>query len=142
MKHTIVKLFLFIIALSTFSTSVLSQINPNPNAAVDAFIQNEMNIQHLPGVSAVIVKDNKIVWINSYGYADVANAIPVQDTTVFLLASVSKIFTGTAAMQLYENNIIGLDDDGNEWLWLHDASLEQLACRTDERITRADPNTK
>ncbi|HQP01104.1 MAG TPA: hypothetical protein PK337_02285, partial [Bacteroidia bacterium] len=65
MKHTIVKLFLFIIALSTFSTSVLSQINPNPNAAVDAFIQNEMNIQHLPGVSAVIVKDNKIVWINS-----------------------------------------------------------------------------
>lgn len=116
MKHTIVKLFLFIIALSTFSTSVLSQINPNPNAAVDAFIQNEMNIQHLPGVSAVIVKDNKIVWINSYGYADVANAIPVQDTTVFLLASVSKIFTGTAAMQLYENNIIGLDDDVNQYL--------------------------
>jgi len=116
MKHTIVKLFLFIIALSTFSTSVLSQINPNPNATVDAFIQNEMNIQHFPGVSAVIVKDNKIVWINSYGYADVANAIPVQDTTVFLLASVSKVFTGTATMQLYENNIIGLDDDVNQYL--------------------------
>ncbi len=116
MTKQLSKIFLFIIINLTFYRSIFSQTNPNPNTTVDAFIQNEMNTQHFPGVSTVIVKDNKIVWINSYGYADVANSIPVQDTTVFMMASVSKVFTGTAAMQLYENNMIGLDDDVNPFL--------------------------
>ena len=93
-----------------------SQINPNPNPSVDALILNEMNTERFPGVSTIIVKDEKIVWINSYGFADVQNSIPVRDTTVFLLASVSKLFTGTAAMQLVENTIIDLDDGVNQYL--------------------------
>jgi len=62
-----------------------SQINPNPNPSVDALILNEMNTERFPGVSTIIVKDEKIVWINSYGFADVQNSIPVRDTTVFYL---------------------------------------------------------
>jgi CubicO group peptidase (beta-lactamase class C family) len=90
--------------------------NPNPNPAIDAYILDKMNVERFPGVSTVIVKDDKIVWLKSYGLADVENAIPVTDTTVFLLASVSKVFTGTAAMQLAENNQIQLDGDVNQYL--------------------------
>ncbi|HNI44466.1 MAG TPA: serine hydrolase domain-containing protein, partial [Chitinophagales bacterium] len=97
-------------------SSASGQTNPNPNSSVDALILDEMDTEHFPGVSTVIVKNNKIVWIESYGFADVANSIPVRDTTVFLLASVSKVFTGTAAMQLVENNVIDLDDDVNQYL--------------------------
>ena len=66
--------------------------------------------------NTIIVKNNEIVWVESYGYADIANSLQVEDTTVFLLASVSKLFTGTAAMQLHEAGTIDLDTDINNYL--------------------------
>ena len=90
--------------------------NPNPSSSLDAAIQSEMSVRHFPGVSTIIVKNNEIVWVESYGYADIANSLQVEDTTVFLLASVSKLFTGTAAMQLYEAGTIDLDTDINNYL--------------------------
>ena len=90
--------------------------NPNPSASVDALIQSEMTQERLPGVATIIVKNGVIVWIESYGFADIGNNIPVEDSTVFLLASISKVFTGTAAMQLHENGIIDLNEDINNHL--------------------------
>ena len=116
MKYKIINILSSIVIVVITISSANGQTNPNPNAALDAFILNEMNTEHFPGMATVMVKDNKIVWIKSYGFADVANSIPVADTTVFLLASVSKLFTGTAAMQLYENNAIDLNDDVNLYL--------------------------
>jgi len=90
--------------------------NPNPSPILDAEIQSEMATRHFPGVSTIIVKGGEVVWVESYGYADVANAVAVEDTTVFLLASVSKLFTGTAAMQLAETGALQLDTDINAYL--------------------------
>ncbi len=105
-----------VFALILLPFYVLLAQNPNPNAALDNTIQNEMNLERFPGVATVIVKDGKIVWIESYGFADVANSIAVQDTTVFLLASLSKVFTGTAAMQLAQSGGVDLDADINNYL--------------------------
>lgn len=104
------KLILFFLIFNSFAQ------NPNPNATLDAIIQSEMTTRHFPGVSTIIVKNGEIVWVESYGYADIANSIQVDDTTVFLLASVSKLFTGTAAMQLHEAGTIDLDTDINQYL--------------------------
>ncbi|MBC8266887.1 MAG: beta-lactamase family protein [Flavobacteriales bacterium] len=90
--------------------------NPNPSTTLDSYIAGEMSAEKIPGMSTLIVKDGEIVWRESYGLADVANNIPVTDTTVFLMASVSKVFTGTALMQLYENGQINLDEDINNYL--------------------------
>ena len=103
---------LFLVGCYSISTAQ----NPNPNAILDAFIQGEMTSEKFPGVSAIIVKDGEIIWIESYGFADVENSILVQDTTVFLLASMSKVFTGTAAMQVSESGIIDLDADISTYL--------------------------
>jgi CubicO group peptidase (beta-lactamase class C family) len=105
---------LFFLLIS--GVSVYCQINPNPNSAIDEFILDEMNFERLPGVSTVIVKEDKIVWIQSYGFADIENEITVKDSTVFLLASISKVFSGTAVMQLLENSIINLDEDVDQHL--------------------------
>ncbi|MBM77629.1 MAG: hypothetical protein CL846_04045 [Crocinitomicaceae bacterium] len=93
-----------------------SQLNPNPDATLDAYILNKMNEKNFPGLSSVVVKNGEIVWVESYGYADVENLVPVEDTTVFMLASVSKLFTGTAAMKLHENNTINIDENINDYL--------------------------
>lgn len=112
MKHSVITLFIIL----SFQWNAFAQGNPNPNSSIDTYIQGEMNTEHFPGVSTIIVKDGEIVWVESYGYADIANNIPVQDSTIFLLASISKVFTGTAVMQLYENGLLNLDEDVNNYL--------------------------
>ena len=89
--------------------------NPNPSTALDNSILGEMSTEKIPGMSTLIVKEGEIVWIESYGFADIENNIPVTDSTVFLMASVSKVFTGTSLMQLHENGQIDLDEDINNY---------------------------
>jgi len=95
--------------------SVLAQ-NPNPSTDIDNQINNAMNSEHMPGVSTVIVKDGQIVWIQSYGYANTDNSVPYSNTTPQILASISKVFTGVALMQLFEDGEFQLDDNINNHL--------------------------
>lgn len=106
---------LFTSILTSFSEVTYAQ-NPNPNSTIDNYISNEMNSEKIPGMSTLIVKNGEIVWKQSYGFADVANNTPVNDDSIFLLASLSKIFTGTALMKLYEDGLIDLDDAINSYL--------------------------
>ncbi len=103
-------------AIFTLPLLVMAQGNPNPNPDLDAFIADEMELERFPGVSTVIVKNGHIVWLQSYGMADVENNVAVTDSTAFSLASVSKLFVGTAAMKLRESNTIALDDAVNDYL--------------------------
>ncbi|MCG3158755.1 MAG: D-aminopeptidase [bacterium] len=86
------------------------------STALDSFITATMSAYHIPGLSACIVKQGRLVWHHAYGYADVERRIPVTDSTLFDLASISKIITGTAIMQLSERGLINLDDEVNKYL--------------------------
>jgi CubicO group peptidase (beta-lactamase class C family) len=83
---------------------------------LDSIISSYMTIDHIPGLSACIVKDNQIAWIGTYRYANFETNTLVDTTTLFHLASVSKTFTVTALMQLWENNYFELDEDINNHL--------------------------
>lgn len=118
MKPTLQQITL-VLSLMICAFTASAQENPNPSSAVDALIMSEMELERFPGVSAVIVKDGEVVFIESYGLADVEQSIPVRDTTLFLLASISKLFVGTAAMQLHQNSTINIDNSVANYLpWL------------------------
>ena len=68
------------------------------------------------GFSACIIKNSKIDWIFTKGMADNENKIPITSSTVFMLGSTSKLFTGTAIMKLYEEGKFDLDEDINKYL--------------------------
>ena len=105
--------FCFIIL---FVPTILLAQNPNPSPDLDAYILDEMDYENLPGMSTLIVKGGEIVWVESYGMADIENDVPVSDNTAFLMASVSKLFMATAFMQLEEDGLIDLDEDINIYL--------------------------
>ncbi len=85
-------------------------------ADLDAYIRQIMNANHIPGISALIIKGDQIMWTGSYGYANIEENIPVADTTSFMLASISKTVTGTALMQLWERGLFDLGDPINDYL--------------------------
>jgi CubicO group peptidase (beta-lactamase class C family) len=108
-------LYKFCFILLFVPTILLAQ-NPNPSPELDAYILDEMDYENLPGMSTLIVKGGEIVWVESYGMADIENNVPVTDNTAFLMASVSKLFMATAFMQLEEDGLIDLDEDINTYL--------------------------
>jgi len=86
------------------------------SAALDSFILNYMDLHHIPGLSAAVVKESDVIWSGAYGNAYFEPFVPVSDSTLFMLASVSKTITGTALMQLYDEGLLDLDDPINDYL--------------------------
>lgn len=84
--------------------------------SIDHNIQQLMAANHIPGVSACVVKNGQIIWTGSYGQANIEAGRAVTDSTVFMLASVSKTVTMTALMQLWEVGEFELDDDVKDYL--------------------------
>ncbi|HBB34213.1 MAG TPA: serine hydrolase [Cyanobacteria bacterium UBA8803] len=86
-------------------------------AFVDNFFNKEMSKTHVPGAVISVVKDGKLFFAKGYGYANLEKKILVEaDKTLFRVASLSKVFTATAAMQLYERGQLDLDADVNKYL--------------------------
>ncbi len=86
-------------------------------AFFDGFFARSMAKWHIPGAAFVLVKSGKVVFIKGYGYANLEKGIPVNpDQTIFRVASVSKVFTATAAMQLVESGKLDLHANVNQYL--------------------------
>jgi CubicO group peptidase (beta-lactamase class C family) len=76
-----------------------------------------MKEHHIAGAAVSVVKDGALLFAKGYGYADLENGIPVDpEWTIFRLGSVTKLFTGTAVMQLVEQDKLDLDADINIYL--------------------------
>lgn len=86
------------------------------SVGLDSFILTEMAARHIPGVATCAIKNGDIIWSAGHGWANIEDSIPVTDTTLFMLASVSKTITAVALMQLWEQNAFDLDDDINDYL--------------------------
>jgi D-alanyl-D-alanine carboxypeptidase len=83
---------------------------------VDTYIQAQMRELHLPGLSLAVVREGRIVKLQSYGSANFELRVPVSGDTVFEIGSISKQFTGVAVMMLVEEGKIGLDDKISRYL--------------------------
>jgi CubicO group peptidase (beta-lactamase class C family) len=60
--------------------------------------------------SVLVAENGKILYQKSFGYADIQNKIPNTPNTLFQIASVSKLFTAIAVLQLYERKKLDLSD--------------------------------
>lgn len=68
------------------------------------------------GMSVVVIRNNAIDFVGSYGRRDFARNLQVEDSTVYRIASISKNITAVAAMKLFEQGLLQLDRDINFYL--------------------------
>ena len=78
--------------------------------SLDAYINKGMKDWNLPGLAIAIVKDGKIVVMKGYGVRNIKTNEPVDENTLFMIASNTKLFTATALAQLEADKKISLDD--------------------------------
>ena len=104
------------------------------NAWLDGKLPDALKNEDIPGAVVSVVKDGQVVTTRGYGWADTgaSGGQPVAvdpQTSLFRLASISKIPTSIAAMQLVEQGKVDLDADISAYL---DFEIER---RFDEPLT-------
>jgi len=83
---------------------------------VDSLVDFEERLEqlrassHIPAITAVISKDQGVVWVKAFGQSDIAGQRAAADTTVYHLASLTKPFFSTVLLQLVEEGKVSLDD--------------------------------
>lgn len=66
----------------------------------------------IPGAAFAIVKNNQIIFEKGYGMSDIENRTKVDpEETIFEAASISKVYTWSAVMQLVESGEMRLNED-------------------------------
>ncbi len=123
-------LFLLIVYLtSLFAYSAADAQTSSINSAVADYVKAEMQRQHIPGLSLLVVRNGKVIRAEGFGLANVELQVPVKPESVFQSGSVGKQFTATAVMMLVEEGKIGLDDPLTKYFADAPASWKEVTVR-------------
>lgn len=88
---------------------------PSCSEIVDAFVDQHMTSERIPGMAVAVLKAGQVVHAKGYGLADLEHQVPVTTQTVFQSGSVGKAFTVMAVMMLVDDGNIQLDDTLSKW---------------------------
>jgi D-alanyl-D-alanine carboxypeptidase len=78
--------------------------------ATDDYVYTQMENKKIPGLSLAVIRDGHVVKEAAYGKASLELNVPTTLDTSYPLASMTKIFTAAAIMQLVEEGRISLDE--------------------------------
>ncbi|MFC1619088.1 serine hydrolase domain-containing protein [Candidatus Neomarinimicrobiota bacterium] len=83
---------------------------------LDVWIEEQRAYREIPGVSIGIVHNQELIWSKGYGFRDMDAQIPATPATMYRIASITKLFTATAIMQLRDTGKLRLDDPVSNYL--------------------------
>jgi len=70
----------------------------------------------IPGISLVIVKDDRIIYMKGLGYKDYENKIAVTPDTQFAIGSATKAFTALSVLMAMDEGKLSLEDSPKKYL--------------------------
>lgn len=103
---------------TTASRALTTSIDPAElSALVEPVFTAGMAKEHIPGAAFVLVQDGRVILAKGFGVADIKSGRGVEpERTLFPIASISKVFTATAVMQLVDSGKVDLDADVDRYL--------------------------
>lgn len=123
MRHSFSLLILFLSFLGAASQTVLQSANPETQGfsserlkRVDATITQWIKEEQLNGATAIILRNGKIVYHKSFGFANNEQDIPMRNDHIFRIASMTKPIISVAAMMLYEEGKFLLTDPVSKFI--------------------------
>ena len=123
-------------------------LQPKYERVIDSLVNDAISQRAMPGCRIIAVKDQYIIFNKSYGYLDYDSIRPVNDSTMYDIASVTKIAASSLLlMKLYEDRKIDLDTKLCEYFpgfedngaTLRDALAHQAGLKIGIDIKRLEP---
>ncbi|HEY2845055.1 MAG TPA: serine hydrolase domain-containing protein [Bryobacteraceae bacterium] len=97
-------------------------------AALDQIASAELVRQKIPGVAAVVVKNDQIVWATGLGVTSLEAKIPVTSDTLFRVGS-ARVFLAAAAVELSDQGRLRLEAPAGDYLFGLDEKETRLSAR-------------
>lgn len=104
---------LWLVSSGLLVRGVHAQSRPD---SIDVFLQDRMHQLHIPGLQVAVLRHGQLVKLSSYGLANVEQAVPTTNESVFSVNSITKAFVGVAIMQLVEAGKLRVDDPLSRYL--------------------------
>ena len=112
----------------------LLSMNSGQIGKFDHVIADLMKHYRVPGLSLVLIKDNKIILNKAYGYRNNYTREPVTQETLFEAASITKPVFAFTVLRLAEKNLIDLDKPLWEYLPLPRLTDERYKLMTARHV--------
>lgn len=81
-----------------------------PLAGLDAYVRRVLRDWEAPGIAVAVVKDDEVVLAKGYGVRELGGDEPLDEHSLFAIASTSKAFTAAAVAMLVDQGALGWDD--------------------------------
>jgi CubicO group peptidase (beta-lactamase class C family) len=104
------------LAALSLSGCVLSSDKPEPLAGLDEWIEQGRSDWQLPGLAVAVVHQDEIIYARGFGRLGLDSELPVNQHTLFGVASTSKAMTATALGMLVDEGKLSWDDRVVEYL--------------------------
>lgn len=120
MKRIIFIIFIIIIAtvlliiFSKLTNRSFDNLNQEMDFIVSNLVKNDDSIKNC--ALSVMKGDGSFAWSGAAGVADQDNQSPMTKDTPICIASITKLYTATIIMRLYEEGKISLDDPMSKYL--------------------------
>ncbi len=97
-------------------------------ANIDTLINGYVSRDWVKGVVTIVVKDGQLVQYKGYGYADAALKTPMQNSSIFRIASQTKAIVSTGILILYDEGKLSLNDPVSKYIpeFAHQTVLDSL----------------
>ena len=120
------------LVLSTMHNTAFAQAEQNSfvKDSLDKYIERGMKQWQIPGLAIAIVKDGKVIVSKGYGVREFGKPEQVDENTLFIIASNSKLFTGTSIAKLDYEKKLSLNDKVTKyipWFRLYDSNVTDMA---------------
>ncbi|WP_057937748.1 serine hydrolase domain-containing protein [Algoriphagus resistens] len=80
------------------------------NEGIDSIVNQAMSTYLLPGISVAVVKDDKVIYLNAFGFGNLETKDPLTVESKIVVASVSKIFTALGSATVFQGKEIDPKD--------------------------------
>jgi len=116
MKTALSRTIIIACALLVISAATVCALATRPAAAdtqLDHLIESleaKRNEHHIPGMAAIIVKDDEVILLKGFGHADLETHRPVDPDTVFAIGSTTKAMTSAIIGMLVDEGVMSWDD--------------------------------
>ena len=117
-----IKIIVFVLSIILIS-SCQSNTNDKTKSSsrqlenkIESYLKEQIKVHKIPGLAVAVVKNNKVIYKGYFGTENLENSIPVSNSTMFPVYSISKLISATAVFQLIERGKISLDDTISKYI--------------------------
>ena len=106
----------FLLLVAAFAVAFPADSQPLSSVAIDSLVGRTLRAFDVPGIAVCVIKDGKVVHSRGYGVRSLATRQPVDENTLFGIASNSKAFTTAALGMLVDEGRLQWDDKVRKYI--------------------------